>query len=79
MKTRQTQREPVLKNFIGSRKSLKKSCFISLVCNFQSMKSPVELNSLLLKFFCHVTWFDKREAGGLANETYFSNSILSLK
>ena len=27
------------------------------VCNFQSMKSPVELNSLLSKFFCYVTWF----------------------
>ena len=27
------------------------------VCNFQSMKSPVELNSLLSKFFCYITWF----------------------
>ena len=23
------------------------------------MKSPVELNGLFLKFFCHITWFDK--------------------
>ena len=27
------------------------------VCNFQSMKSPVELNSLFSKFFCYITWF----------------------
>ena len=27
------------------------------VCNFQSMKTPVELNSLLSKFFCYITWF----------------------
>ena len=27
------------------------------VCNFQSMKSPVELNSLLSKFFRYITWF----------------------
>ena len=27
------------------------------VYNFQSMKRPVELNSLLLKFFCYITWF----------------------
>ena len=24
------------------------------------MESPVELNSLLLKFFCYVTWFDDK-------------------
>ena len=27
------------------------------VCNFQSMKSPVEQNSLLSKLFCYITWF----------------------
>ena len=27
-------------------------------CNFQSMKSPVKLNSLFLKFFSYITWFD---------------------
>ena len=27
------------------------------VCNFQSMKSPMEVNSLLSKFFCYITWF----------------------
>ena len=29
------------------------------ICNFQSMKSPVELNSFFLKFFCYITWFDE--------------------
>ena len=29
------------------------------VCNFQSMKSPVQLNSLFLIFFCYITWFDE--------------------
>ena len=28
------------------------------VCNFQSMKTPVELNSLLSKVFCYITWLD---------------------
>ena len=28
------------------------------VCNFQSVKSPVELESLFLEFFCYITWFD---------------------
>ena len=32
-------------------------CFIITVCNFQSMKTTVELNSLLSKFFCCITWF----------------------
>ena len=27
------------------------------VCNFQSMKSLVELNSLFSKLFCYITWF----------------------
>ena len=29
----------------------------SSVCNFQSMNSPVELNSLSSKFFCYITRF----------------------
>ena len=29
------------------------------VWNFQSMKSHVKMNSLFLKFFCYITWFDK--------------------
>ena len=28
------------------------------VCNFQSMRSPLELNSLFLTLFCYITWFD---------------------
>ena len=31
--------------------------FQSTVCNFQSIKTPVELNILLSKFFCYITWF----------------------
>ena len=27
------------------------------VCNFQYMKSSVELNNLFSKFFCYITWF----------------------
>ena len=30
---------------------------VSSVSNFQFMESPVELNSLLSKFFCCITWF----------------------
>ena len=30
---------------------------VRTVCNFQSMKTPVELNSLLSEFFCYITWF----------------------
>ena len=30
---------------------------VDTVCNFQSMKTVVELNSLLSKFFCDITWF----------------------
>ena len=29
------------------------------ICNFQSMRTLVELNSLLLIFFCYITWFDE--------------------
>ena len=32
------------------------------------MKSAVELNSLLLKFVFHFTWFDQRQNGGHAKE-----------
>ena len=37
--------------------SLKK--YTITVCNLQSMKSSVELNSLFLKFFCYIIWFDE--------------------
>ena len=51
------------------------------VCNFQSMKSPVELNSLLSNFFCYITWLlyqlIRRDTGRLANEAFPSNPIVS--
>ena len=34
------------------------SKFERTVCNFQFMKSPVELNNLLLKRLFYITWFD---------------------
>ena len=33
---------------------------IPVLYNFQIIKSAVEQNSRLLKFFCYVTWFDRR-------------------
>ena len=57
--------------------------FVLPVCNFQSMKSPVELNSLLSKFFCYITWLlyqlIRRDTGRVANEVFTSNPIVSLK
>ena len=53
------------------------------VCNFQSMKSLVELNSLLSKFFCYITWLlyhlIRRDIGRLTNEAFTSNPIVSSK
>ena len=53
------------------------------VCNLQSMKSPLELNSLLSKFFCYITWLlyqlIRRDTGRLANEAFTSNPIVSWK
>ena len=48
------------------------------VCNFQYMKSLVELNSLFLKFFCYTSCLMRRTTGGLANEGFTSNHIVSL-
>ena len=31
--------------------------FPDTVCNFQSMKSPIELNSIFSKLFYYITWF----------------------
>ena len=56
----------------------KTDCEIS-VCDFQSMKNPVKLNSLLLKFFVMSPGLMRDEPGGLVNEAYFSNPIVSLK
>ena len=47
------------------------------------MKSPVELNNLLSKFFRYVTWslyqLIRPDTGRLANETSTSNPIVSSK
>ena len=39
------------------QQTAQKMKFCITVCNFQSMKSTVELNRLFLKFFCYITWF----------------------
>ena len=53
------------------------------VCNFQSMKSSVELNSLLSIFFDispgQLYHLIRRDAGRLANEVFTSNPIVSSK
>ena len=53
------------------------------VYNFQSMKSPVELNRLLSRFFCYITWLlyqlIRRDTVWLANEAFTSNHIVSSK
>ena len=46
--------------FVSKKDYAKMSNTRVTVCNFQSMKSPMKLNSLLLKFFCCVTWFEER-------------------
>ena len=50
------------------------------------MKSPVEMNSLLSKLFCYITWFVillllliRRDSGQLAMEACTSNSVASMK
>ena len=57
--------------------SIDDSYFIIAVCYFQSMNSPMELNSLLLKLFCYITWFDETNSGGSPNETNLSKPIIS--
>ena len=56
---------------------------IITVCNFQSMKSPVELNSLLSKFFCLITWLlyqlIRHDTGRLENDAFTSNPVVSSK
>ena len=42
---------------IGRAITAESSLLYIAVCNFQSMKIPVELNNLLSKFFCFITWF----------------------
>ena len=52
-------------------------------CFFPPTKTSIlmPLSSLLLKYFCYVTWFHERQnwrIGGLASEAYFSNHFVSL-
>ena len=61
----------------------KKPNKIESVCNFQSVKIPVELNSLFSKFFCvspgllyHMI---RRDTGRLVNEAFTSSLITSSK
>ena len=50
----------------------------SSVCHFQSMKSPVEPNSLFSKFFCYITWLDDLQTRPLRQMLSFlrNNGIL---
>ena len=53
---------------------------IRTVCNFQFMKSPLELNSLLSKLFFSpglLYHLIRRDTGRLANEAFTSNFIVS--
>ena len=75
MKTSQTRRQPVLENFVRSTRSLKKYCIISLVCNFQSTKSPVELNGLLLKFFRYASDLMRDKLEALQTKAIFQNLL----
>ena len=54
------QLETLFKTFKKSKKSLKNIVSYVQFVIFKSVESPVELNSLLLKFFCFVTWFDEK-------------------
>ena len=42
--------------FVFSLSLLERGIYEKSVCNFQSMKSPLELNGVLSKFFCFITW-----------------------
>ena len=68
---------------LRAQKKKKKKNWHKTVCNFQSMKCSVELNSLLSKFFCYITWLlyqlIRRDTGRLANEAFTWNPIVSLK
>ena len=56
-------------------KMYKKVNYVTTVCNFQSMKSPVELNSLLFMSLNLI----RDKTGGLTNEANFSNPIVSFE
>ena len=67
----------------GSYKDKWTFVYYKSVCNFQSMKCSVELNSLLSKFYCFITWLlyqlIRRDTGRLTNEALTSNPIVSSK
>ena len=73
MITQKTQQKTVLKKIVN-RKKYQIYYFMSSVYNFSSMRSPVELTSLLIKFFCYVTEFDEGRNWRPANEVYFFKS-----
>ena len=55
-------------------------CYCSSgLANFQSVKSLMELNSLLRNFFVTSQSLMRDETEGLANEVYLSNPIASSK
>ena len=45
-----------------------------------SMRNPVELNSLFIKFFCYINWFDETQTRPLRQIISFlrSNSLLAV-
>ena len=49
------------------------------VCNFQSMKNPLERNSLFLNSLVVSPGLIRRDTVGLANEVFTSNHIVSSK
>ena len=55
-------------------------CYCSSgLASFQSVKSLMELNSLLRNFFVTSRTLMREETEGLANEVYLSNPIASSK
>ena len=84
--------ESTLNFFVGVTKNNSKKTYtvedlnlnlLNAVCNFQSMKSPVELNNLYENSFVispgllhHLI---RRDAGRLTNEAFTSNTIVSSK
>ena len=69
--------------FVFSLSLLERGIYEKSVCNFQSMKSPLELNGVLSKFFCFITWLlyqlIRRNTGRLANKVFTSNPTVSSK
>ena len=49
------------------------------VCSFQSMKGPVKLNNLFLKYFVVSPGLIRRDTEQIENEAFTSNPIVSFK